>query len=346
MKTVIISQTSDLNIASDILKKGGLVAAPTETVYGLCANALNPSAVSDIFSAKGRPNDNPLIVHIASLDMLYNLVESIPPYAKVLMDAFWPGPLTLVFKASSIVPKVVTGGLDTVAVRLPSHPVMRELIELCGVPLAAPSANTSGKPSPTNANRVIEDLHGKIDAIIDGGSCEFGVESTVLDVTSEVPCILRPGGITYEMLEKVLGSVTIDPGIFHQLSGDLLPKAPGMKYTHYSPNATVIIVEGNIRQVMDKINTLTKNQQLLGKTVGILATDETKSLFAANLVLSVGSENDLNAIAAHLFEMLRKFDDSQIDVIYTLSFPKLGIGQAIMNRLEKSAAYNIINASL
>lgn len=344
MKTIIISDLHDLNKAADILRDGGLVAAPTETVYGLCANALNPNAVSRIFEAKGRPSDNPLIVHIADYEMLAPLVLDIPPKAKLLMDAFWPGPLTLVFKASSIVPKAVTGGLDTVAVRFPSHPIMQKLISLSALPLAAPSANTSGKPSPTNAKRVIEDLEGKIEAVIDGGSSEFGVESTVLDITSEVPTILRPGGITYEMLKGVLNEVAVDPAIYHSLSEDLLPKAPGMKYTHYSPNADVFIVKGEIDNAVRKINSLVRAVKEQGKTVGVLATDETLNFFEGDLVLSAGTITDLKTIAAHLFEELRKFDDEHIDIVYSLAFPKEGIGEAVMNRLEKSAAHNIINA--
>lgn len=344
MKTVIIKDLKDLYKASDIIKAGGLVAAPTETVYGLCASALNPNAVSRIFAAKGRPNDNPLIVHISDIKMLSPLVTTLPNTAKPLMDAFWPGPLTLVFKASPAVPKIVTGGLDTVAVRFPSHPIMQKLISLSEVPLAAPSANTSGKPSPTNAARVTEDLEGKIEAIIDGGSSEFGVESTVLDLSSDTPTILRPGGITYEMLKEVLGNVTIDPAISSTLTSTALPKAPGMKYTHYSPNADVIIVEGMLDNTIVKINDLAAADRAAGKTVGILATDETKHVFHADLVLSAGTIADLRTIAAHLFEELRTFDDHHIDIVYALSFPKTGIGEAVMNRLEKSAAHRIIHA--
>lgn len=342
MKTIIVKDLNNLNEAADIIKNGGLVACPTETVYGLCANALNISAVGDIFKAKGRPNDNPLIIHIADLNMLTPLVLEISPIARCLIECFWPGPLTLIFKASSLVPKVVTGGLDTVAIRLPSHPVMRSLIKTSGVPIAAPSANTSGKPSPTNPRRVMEDLNGKIDAIIEGEDCEFGVESTVVDTTSEVATILRPGGITYEMLEEALGKVAIDPAITHKLTAHEVPRAPGMKYIHYSPNAEVIIVEGPIERTVPAISSFVKAQQLEGKKVGILATDETKHLFASDLVLSAGSEKDLGTIAAHLFEMLRSFDDAGIDIVYSLAFPKTGIGYAVMNRLEKSAGYCIL----
>lgn len=342
MKTVIISDVEHLDEAARLLKEGGLVASPTETVYGLCANALNPEAVQNIFKAKGRPNDNPLIVHIAELEMLEPLVLEISDIAKKLMEKFWPGPLTLIFKASPLVPKEVTAGLDTVAIRFPSDPTMRTLIRQSGLPLAAPSANTSGKPSPTNAARVIEDLEGKIDAIIVGKDSEFGVESTVVDTTGDLAMILRPGGITYEMLQEVLGEVAIDPATLHKLKEGELPKAPGMKYTHYSPNADVIIVEGERDQVTHHINNLTHQDQLAGKKVGILATDETYSCFTADMVLSVGSESNLSTIAAHLFESLRCFDDSNMDIVYSLSFPKTGIGNAIMNRLEKSAGYHII----
>ena len=342
MKTVIISDINHLNIAADVIQKGGLVAAPTETVYGLCANALNPASVRSIFEAKGRPNDNPLIVHIANQNMLHDLVSSVPDEALLLMKAFWPGPLTLIFKASSLIPKEVTAGLDTVAIRLPSHPVMQKLINLSGVPLAAPSANTSGKPSPTNAQRVIEDLDGKVDVIIDGGASSVGVESTVLDMTSSIPVILRPGGITYEMLQAVLKTVTMDPAISHTLSAELLPKAPGMKYTHYSPNADVFIVQGQLESVTIKIAELIQLSKSVGKTTGVLATDETCHLFDADLVLNAGPRTDLNIIASNLFEKLREFDDAHIDIVYSLAFPKEGIGYAVMNRLEKSASYHII----
>lgn len=342
MDTLIISDTSRLNQAASIIQSGGLVAVPTETVYGLAANALDGKAVSSIFKAKGRPSDNPLIVHISSLDMLDSLVKSISPKAKLLMDTFWPGPLTLIFEASDIIPEEVRAGLSTVGIRFPSHPVIHDLIELSGVPVAAPSANTSGKPSPTNATRVIDDLFGKVDAIIDGGDCSVGLESTVVDTTSDVPTILRPGGITESMLRTVVSEVAIDPALINQDSG-ITPISPGMKYTHYSPNAQVIIVKGDLNIVTQEINQRVKLHTKEGKTVGVLATDETASLFNADQVLSVGSEHNLNEIAANLFEALRKFDDFNIDIVYSLAFPNKGIGKAIMNRLEKSAGYNIID---
>ncbi|MGL6174721.1 MAG: L-threonylcarbamoyladenylate synthase [Cellulosilyticaceae bacterium] len=342
MNTLIINDTSNLNQAASIIQAGGLVAVPTETVYGLAANALDGKAVSGIYKAKGRPSDNPLIVHIASLDMLDSLVKNISPKAKLLIDAFWPGPLTLIFEASDLIPKEVCAGLSTVAIRFPSHPVICDLIKLSGVPLAAPSANTSGKPSPTNATRVIDDLFGKVDAIIDGGDCSVGLESTVVATNGEIPTILRPGGVTESMLRTVVDEVAIDPALIKQDS-DITPISPGMKYTHYSPNAQVIIIKGDLNIVAQEINERAKLHTNEGKTVGVLATDETLSLFNADQVLSVGSQNNLNEIAANLFEVLRHFDDFNIDIVYSLAFPSEGIGKAIMNRLEKSAGYNIID---
>ena len=343
METIIISDTNDLQQAAEILRQGGLVASPTETVYGLCANALDEDAVKNIYKAKGRPSDNPLIVHIADLSMLQPLVTEVSPIAKTLMERFWPGPMTLVFKASSLVPKVVTGGLDTVAVRFPSDPTITNLIRTSGLPLAAPSANTSGKPSPTNFSRVYEDLNGKIDCIIQGGDSQFGVESTVIDTTGEIATILRPGGITFEMLEEALGKVMMDPALGHKLKEGEVPKAPGMKYTHYAPNAKVILVRGEQDKVFEKINELVKTQQALGQKVGVMATDETLSYFKADTVYSVGTENDPRTIAAQLFEVLRKYDDAKMDIVYSLAFKTTGIGQAIMNRLEKSAGYHFID---
>ena len=320
METLIISNTNDVGQAAELLKAGGLVASPTETVYGLCANALNEEAVKKIYAAKGRPSDNPLIVHIADLSMLQPLVKEISPIAQTLMRAFWPGPMTLIFKASPLVPKVVTGGLDTVAVRFPSDPTIAKLIKTSGLPLAAPSANTSGKPSPTNFARVYEDLNGKI------------------------ATILRPGGITFEMLEEVLGKVMMDPALGHKLKEGEVPRAPGMKYTHYSPNAEVIIVRGTQDKVVEKINALVKEASDKGKKVGVMATDETLPFFKAETIISVGTEKDPSTIAANLFEVLREYDDAKVDLVYTLAFSTEGIGQAIMNRLEKSAGYHFIEA--
>ncbi|MGL4362736.1 MAG: L-threonylcarbamoyladenylate synthase [Cellulosilyticaceae bacterium] len=341
MQTLMIDGTSKNMLAAHILQAGGLVAAPTETVYGLCANAFSKQAVANIFVAKGRPNDNPLIIHIADLAMLKRLVRKIPPIADTLISHFWPGPLTLIFEASDIVPSAVRAGLPTVAIRYPSNPIMQQLIIDSGLPLAAPSANTSGKPSPTNANRVFEDLNGKIDAIIDGGNCDIGIESTVLDITTTPPTILRPGGITVEMIESVIGPISIDAALLSQDS-TATPKAPGMKYTHYSPNAKVCIFEGPLDLVIDAINTRIKQDAIDGKISGVLCTDETVSSFCTSNVKSLGRASHLDEIAMHLFEALRSFDDDGIDFVYSLSFSKSGIGQAIMNRLDKSAGFNII----
>ena len=339
MNTLLIDDMTYLKTAAHILQTGGLVAAPTETVYGLCANALNSDAVASIYTAKGRPSDNPLIIHISNLAMLTPLVESIPEKARLLMDHFWPGPLTLIFKATDAVPLSVRAGLPSVAIRFPAHPVMQNLITLSGLPLAAPSANTSGKPSPTNALRVKEDLDGKIDAIIDGGDCTVGLESTVVDVTSALPTILRPGGITKAMLESVVGEVLVDPAL---ISNDesLTPKAPGMKYTHYAPNAQVIIVKGPQDAVITEINA--RISSAAGQKIGVLATEETKDAFDTPFVISVGRASHLEEVAMHLFEALRTFDDQGIDTVYSLAFSEEGIGKAIMNRLEKSAGFNII----
>lgn len=346
MNTLIISDLTLLNQAAQIIRNGGLVAVPTETVYGLAANGLNPDAVKNIYIAKGRPSDNPLILHIDSLDMLKDLVKEVSEDAMKLIKAFWPGPLTLVFRSSDKVPSVTRGGLPTVAIRFPSHPVMNALIRASKLPLAAPSANTSGKPSPTNAKRVLEDLYGKIDAVIDGGECSFGLESTVVDTTSTPFTILRPGAITCDMLKEVLGDIAIDPALLsHTPYTKQKPKAPGMKYTHYAPNAQVVIVEGNLNQVVAKIKVLCSEATKAGKKVGILATDDLLNAFSPYFVLSAGKSIDsLDEIASNLFEVLRTFDDYQTDIVYSVAFPRAGIGQAIMNRLEKSAGYTFIHA--
>lgn len=341
MNTLMITDVNALHTAADILKNGGLVAVPTETVYGLAANALNEQAVSNIFKAKGRPSDNPLIIHIANLEMLNPLVKSIPDKARLLMEHFWPGPLTLIFESSDLVPVSVRGGLSTVAIRFPSHPVIQSLIKMTGLPLAAPSANTSGKPSPTNAQRVFEDLNGKIDAIIDGGHSSVGLESTVVDMTGSVATILRPGGITEKMLRDVLGEVVMDPALL-SVDAKAIPKAPGMKYTHYSPNADVVIYKGDSQKVVDAINKRLLEDAQNGIRSSVLCDDETKTLFKTTHTISLGSRNQPNDLAAHLFESLRCFDDLGMQKVYALAFSEDGIGSAIMNRLEKSAGHHII----
>jgi L-threonylcarbamoyladenylate synthase len=332
-----------LQYAAGIIKNGGLVAFPTETVYGLGANTFDKAAVSDIFKAKGRPSDNPLIVHISDKNSINSLVSTLPACAEALMEAFWPGPLTLVMPKSEEVPDIITAGLDTVAIRMPSHPVALALIEKAGVPIAAPSANSSGRPSPTLAEHVIEDLSGKIDVIIDGGKVEVGLESTVLDITGEVPIILRPGGITHEQLVKVLGRVDIDRPAAKSAEECYVPRSPGMKYRHYAPKAKVIIIQGKTENVVKEIKRLQKMYESEGEKTAILATDETKSRYVESReVLSMGSRLKPKTIAANLFESLRHFDATDVQVILAEAIEDEGIGLAVMNRLKKAAANNII----
>lgn len=348
MKTEIIKidvnnmDKSGIRYAAEVLKSGGLVAFPTETVYGLGANALNETAVKNIFVAKGRPSDNPLIVHIADRCEVDKLVTYIPACAHDLMEKFWPGPITLIMEKSNLVPLSVTAGLNTVGIRMPSNLVAHELIRESGVPVAAPSANTSGRPSPTNAAHVIEDLFGRVDVIIDAGSCSVGVESTVLDTTSSPPVILRPGGVTLEQLEKVLGEVTLDPAILTERNGDFVPKAPGMKYKHYSPKGQVIIVEGALDNVVSKINELIGEYSSKGLRVGVMSTDQTSSSYQGAEVISLGNRKNASEIAANLFKVLREFDEKKTEIILAESVSSSGIGLAIMNRLNKAAGYNII----
>ena len=327
--------------AADIIKKGGLVAFPTETVYGLGANGLDENAVPKIYEAKGRPSDNPLILHISEFDEIKSIVEEIPKTAIILAEEFWPGPLTMVLKKSDIVPYRTTGGLESVAVRMPSNRIARELIKASGVPIAAPSANSSGRPSPTKASHVLYDLDGKIDLVIDGGAVDIGLESTIVDVTTEVPVILRPGFITEEMLSEAIGRVEIDE-VVKSLSPDkdLKPKAPGMKYRHYAPRGRMTIFKGKPEKVVERINEeLAKSA---GKKTAVLATDETKMYYKADVVISVGSREDGESIAHNLFDVLRRFDDVGAEVIFSEGFDENKLGFAIMNRLHKSAGYNII----
>lgn len=327
--------------ASQVLNRGGMVAFPTETVYGLGADALDEKASAKIYAAKGRPSDNPLIVHISDIEQLDKLVCEIPDNAKKLMDAFWPGPMTLIFKKSGLVPDGTTGGLDTVAVRMPNHKAALELIRTSGVAIAAPSANTSGRPSPTTAAHVADDLSGKIDMIIDGGAVGIGIESTIVDVTSEIPMVLRPGYITMEMLEKVVGKVGIDKAITGPVSPDVKPKAPGMKYKHYAPKAELTMFKGELKNVVEHINNLTDKNVKSGIKTGIIACEETKDLYKAGEVLSIGSRNNEDTIAHNLYGVLRKFDDMNVDVIYGETFEDNRLGQAIMNRLLKAAGYHV-----
>lgn len=327
--------------AGKILKEGGLVAFPTETVYGLGGNALDPAASMKIYAAKGRPSDNPLIVHIADLKDLARVTTEIPEGAQILAKKYWPGPLTMILPKADVVPRETTGGLDSVAVRFPSDRIAQELIKAAGGFVAAPSANTSGRPSPTMAEHVEEDLGDAIEMIIDGGQVGIGLESTIVDFTEDIPVVLRPGYISLEMLREVLGEVRMDKGLLITDSS-VRPKAPGMKYRHYAPKADLSIVEGPQEEVIDCINRLTRETAAKGLKAGIIATDETRAQYANGLVLSIGSREEEETIAHHLYEVLRDFDEADVNVIYSEAFYTPRMGQAIMNRLLKAAGHKII----
>lgn len=337
--------TSELNMLSEpaqAIQRGELVAFPTETVYGLGANALDSNAVLSIFTAKGRPNDNPLIVHISHIDMLKPLVAEIKQDALKLIAAFWPGPLTLVFQKSSVVPPEITAGLDTVAIRMPDHPIALALIQKAGVPIAAPSANRSGKPSPTLAEHVLEDMDGRIPWIIDAGPCRVGLESTVLDLTGDIPTILRPGGITHEMIQQVIGRVQLDPGLIDARSTEW-PKSPGMKYTHYAPKGEVIVVSGEQKKVVQWINKSACEDETAGSKVVVLAAREHLSDYKANAVKAFGAAGHPEEIAMNIFRLFRDCDRLGADKIYVEAIPKEGMGLAVMNRLEKAAGGKVVN---
>lgn len=336
-----------LDHAAQVLRDGGLVAFPTETVYGLGANALDQHAVEGIYKAKGRPSDNPLIVHIAETGALKELTSGIPGTAAKLMEACWPGPLTLLMPKSDKIPAIVTAGLDTVGIRMPSNPIALELIRKSGVPVAAPSANSSGRPSPTLAKHVMEDLSGKVDVIIDGGHSKVGVESTVLDITAEPPMILRPGGVTLERLTQILGEVRFDPAISSDGRTSAPPRAPGMKYRHYAPKAMMLIIQGGPEPVADEIGRRAELYNRDGTNVGILVTDETASLYEPALfscckIMSLGSRRSPESLAANLFKCLRDFDENNVGVILAEAPEAVGIGHAVMNRMLKAAGGNII----
>lgn len=356
----------DLAEAAGILRQGGLVAFPTETVYGLGANALNEEAAKKIYAAKGRPSDNPLIAHVADFETVGLLVKEIPEAGKKLMETYWPGPLTLVFPKSEIVPYGTTGGLETVAIRMPKDEVARTLIRLAGVPVAAPSANTSGRPSPTTADHVYQDMNGKIEMLVDGGPVGIGLESTIVDVSGDVPVMLRPGAITLEMLRETLGEVEIDPAILGPVCADVKPKAPGMKYRHYAPKAELVLVEvaedktaqdktvqdtvvqeharqdQDVQRVAEKIRELVKEKLAAGYRVGVICTDETRDCYEEGMIRSLGIRAEEETIAHNLFAVLREFDDLKADYIYSESFSTERLGQAIMNRLTKAAGYHIL----
>ena len=328
--------------AGALLKSGALVAFPTETVYGLGANALDEKASAKIYAAKGRPSDNPLIIHIADMEKLAYITAEIPTAAIKLAEKFWPGPLTMVLKKSDVVPLGTTGGLNTVAVRMPSHPIALEMIRAGGGYIAAPSANTSGRPSPTLASHVADDMDGIIPMILDGGAVGIGIESTIVDLTEEIPTILRPGFITKEMLEEVVGEVQIDKGL--EADAKTPPKAPGMKYRHYAPKAELLIVEGAEDAVIKKINALVKEKEAQGIVAGVIGTEETVSKYQAGIVKSMGTRTDEISISSHLYGILREFDESDAEVIYSESFEEGAMGSATMNRLLKAAGHKIISA--
>jgi len=333
-----------IRVAADFIKKGGLVAFPTETVYGLGADALNSKAVLALFKAKKRPLDNPPIVHVENMKDVYRLAKEIPPKVERLMK-FWPGPLTMIFKRSTIVPDVTVAGLDTIAIRMPRHKVALALIRESSCPIAAPSANLAGKPSPTSAKHVFEDLNGRIDAILDAGPTDVGVESTVLDLTVHPPQILRPGGTSFEALKEALGSVKLHPIVIAEKELPIEgPRSPGMKHKHYAPNAAVIVVEGSISAIVYKVKELADSYEKKGSRVGILATDETVAYYRADVVKTFGSRHDLAAVAKNLFRRLREFDAEGIDVIIAEGVSSKGLGLAVMNRLRKASGYNIVKA--
>lgn len=357
------NEKENIKAASSILQNNGLVAFPTETVYGLGGNALEPNAAAKIYAAKGRPSDNPLIVHIADTAAVYELAKEVPEKAKLLMEAFWPGPLTIILPKKELVPDGTTGGLNTVAIRMPSHPVALELIRESGLYIAAPSANTSGRPSPTLAEHVMEDMKGRIEMILDGGAVGIGIESTIVDLTGDVPVILRPGFITKSMLEKIVGEVTIDPALIEP-DPNLRPKAPGMKYTHYAPKGELTIVEGescgvngtegdekdnnymvdvdSTSKIVSKINELVDEKKVAGFKVAVITTSENSDKYNCDNILIAGERAQGETIAARLYQVLRKCDELDVDYIYSEAFNEGELGGAIMNRLLKAAGHRVI----
>lgn len=340
METLLLSAAAPETpqIAADIIKKGGLVAIPTETVYGLGANGLDEQAVIKIFEAKGRPQDNPLILHVAEPAEMEKFCHDIPKSAYLLAEKFWPGPLTMVLPARDIVPRRTTAGLDTVAVRCPDNDTTRQIIRLSGVPIAAPSANISGKPSTTTAQHVFHDHNGKIDAIVDGGPCRVGVESTIVDLTEERPRLLRPGGITPEQLMEVLGDLVIDKAVTAQIDKDAVVKAPGMKYRHYAPQEPVVIVAGSREKAAQYI----KRHFVPGDRV--LCFQEELPLYQDCNPLAYGKESQVETLSAGLFAALRELDDASIHQVYARCPVGGGVAYAVQNRLKKAAAFHIVDA--
>lgn len=327
--------------AGETVKNGGLVAFPTETVYGLGGDGLNPLSSEKIYRAKGRPSDNPLIIHIADINDLDKIVKEVPEKAMKLAKAFWPGPLTMIFNKSDVVPKETTGGLDTVAVRMPNHKVALELIKHSSGYIAAPSANLSGRPSPTKAAHVIEDMDGRADIIIDGGTSTIGLESTIVDLTGDVPMVLRPGYISIKSLSRVVGDVVFDPALVSTNENEK-PKAPGMKYRHYAPKGELVIINGSEKAVIEYIQKQSEEALKAGERVGIIATEETYLNYKATSVQNIGSRDDEETIAKRLYAVLREFDTDNVTRIYSEAFDTPSMGQAIMNRLMKAAGYHVI----
>ena len=336
MKTKLLTK-NDIGIAAEILRAGGLVGIPTETVYGLGANGLDPEAVGRIFTAKGRPQDNPLILHIPDPSWLERYCRNIPPAAYALAEAVWPGPLTMVLQRRENVPNAVTCGLDTVGVRCPGHPLALAVIRAAGVPVAAPSGNLSGRPSPTCARHMLEDMDGRIDAILDGGACGVGVESTIVDLTTSVPRLLRPGGLPLERLEEALGTVAVDRAVTAQLSPGEKPRAPGMKYRHYAPRAPVVVVTGDSRRTARYI------RRNLGQHTGVICFDEYAGLFPGCPVEAIGPVSDKARQARRGFDALRAFDSTDVDAIYAQCPGSGGLGLAVANRLKKAAGFQVVD---
>ncbi|WP_315081652.1 L-threonylcarbamoyladenylate synthase [uncultured Clostridium sp.] len=337
----IIDDEEKMKEAAQIIKDGGIVAFPTETVYGLGSDALNEDAVKKIFIAKGRPQDNPLIVHVASKN-IQSLIEDIPDIAQKLIDKYWPGPLTLILKKKSIIPNMTSADLDTIGIRMPNNEIALKLIEMSNTVIAAPSANISGRPSPTDVERCIEDLSGRVDCIVGGNKSDIGLESTILDCTVNPPLVLRPGGITLEMLKEIDNRIEIDGAIMKKSTGDLKPKAPGMKYRHYAPKAKVKIISGERKKTIEKIKEMVDYYIDNNKKVCILTIQENEKEYNKGIKVVLGSRENLLMIAQNLFESLRKCDDLGADVILAEAYEEKGVGIAIMNRLNKAAGFDII----
>ena len=323
--------------ASDLIKNGELVAFPTETVYGLGADGLNENACKKIFEAKGRPSDNPLILHISNISMLYNLVENVDPKSKKLIDKCWPGPLTIIFKKSKIIPNIITAGLDTVAIRFPSNKIAQSLIEASNTPIAAPSANISGRPSPTRADDVYNDMNGKINLILDGGESDIGIESTVIDMSEDIPTILRPGFFTFEFIKEILSDVKLDDSL---VDNSKIPKSPGQKYKHYAPKAKMEVYVGERSEEAIKSKALELKEK--GLKVGVLVFDQYIDDFKDYFSINIGNKDDLSYMSHVLFTSLRLMDMENVDIILAQGVEEINLGKSIMNRMKKSASGNVI----